>query len=364
MTAGEARKKLISSPRILFILPNLNGGGAERVAITYLRQLDLDRYDVTLAVFDKTQDLLHFVPEGVVLIDLCSVKTIKSFLPLLKLIRRLKPDVVFTTHSRVAALLLAIKPFTPNFRHLARMVNTPSLEKKHGEYGKMVGRLFAASFKRADVVIAQTEGMKEDAIDMFGIAAHKIAVLHNPMDADHIDEYLNLAESPFPDGQINVVASGRLDRQKGFDILLKALPKIILDCPDFHLYILGNYHGALQEIEALIDKLKISQYVDLVGFQENPYSYYANCDLFVLSSRWEGFPNALIENYYLNTPIVSTKCVPIIEQLINEGENGYLCEVEDSECLAKKILQGIQLKRENIRNNSYTGSRLEELFDV
>jgi glycosyltransferase involved in cell wall biosynthesis len=355
MSSGKRKK-------ILFILPNLNGGGAERVAITYLRQLDIAKYDVTLAVFDKTHELFGFVPKGVKLVDLHTIKTIKSFLSLIKLIRRMKPEVVYTSHSRVATLLMLVKPFTLKFWHLARMQSTPSLEKKYGEYGAITSWLYAAGFKSADIVAAETDEMRLDAIETFGIPAPRITVMHNPVDRSYIDECANSNGSPFPDEQVVAVASGRISKEKGFDILLRALPEIIKHRPDFHLYILGGGGVDLPEIVALIDNLDIGNFVKLVGFQDNPYRYYANCDLFILSSRREGFPNALIENYYFNTPIVATRCVPIIQQMINEGENGYLCDVNDSECLAEKTLSCILLKRENIRNQ-YTGSQLEELFD-
>ena len=96
---------------------------------------------------------------------------------------------------------------------------------------------------------------------------------------------------------------------------------MILKHPNFKLYILGDDRGALDEIENLITELDLKNHVVLAGFIGNPYLYYANCDLFILSSHREGFPNVLLENYYLNTPIVATRCVPIVQQLIENAIN-------------------------------------------
>ncbi len=113
----------------------------------------------------------------------------------------------------------------------------------------------------------------------------------------------------------------------------------------------------------LIGRLGLHDYVALKGFIENPYIYYADCDLFILSSRREGFPNVLLENYYLNTPIVATMCVPIVEKLIVNGSNGYTCATDNEFDLSEKILKCLALKRCEILNKPYKGSRLDVLFE-
>lgn len=349
--------------KIIFILPNLNSGGAERVTINYLRQLHFNRYNVALVVFKKTADLLELIPDQVKVVDIGTNSASKSFWPLLRLLRKIKPDIVYTTHSRVATLLMVIKPFTPTFRHIARMQSSPSLEKKYGEYGTFKRWLYATGFKSANVVIAQTKEMADDGSKNFGINPEKINVLPNPLDKVYIDACVQGGASPFPNGEISAVAAGRIRKERGFDILLSSLPKVIEKYSNFRLYILGDDRGALSEIKVLITKFKLQNHVKFMGFQKNPYVYYANCDLFILSSIWEGFPNAMIENYYLNTPIVATRCVPVVEQLIKEDRNGYLCDVESVECLTEKILECIKLDRNVITNEEYKGSKLEVLFE-
>ena len=113
----------------------------------------------------------------------------------------------------------------------------------------------------------------------------------------------------------------------------------------------------------LTKDLGIENSVIFHDYISNPYSYYVNCDLFILSSYKEGFPNVMLENYYLNTPIVATKCVPIVEQLIINEQNGYVCEINDLNCLTQSILNCIKnISRNLISNKEYSGSNLEDLI--
>ncbi|WP_404363747.1 glycosyltransferase [Marinobacter sp.] len=349
--------------KIFFVLPNLNSGGAERVAVNYLRQLDPEKHIVTLAVFQKSNDLLPLIPAYVQLINLQTESTSRSFWPLLNLLWQIKPDVIFTTHSRVATLLMLIRPFAPKFRHLARMQSTPSLEKKHAAYGWLKRKLYSFGYRSADIVIAQTEAMKHDGVEQFGLNPSRVKELSNPIDTRFIDKSVDGMRSPFVGDKIFAVASGRLSFEKGFDVLISALPSVLVEYPNFALYILGNDVGEKEKLKKLVNKLGLEDYVEFLGFQSNPYCYYAFCDLFILSSRWEGFPNALLENYYLNTPIVSTECVPIVKELVKDGVNGYVCNVEDKACLSKKITECLNnIKRYQVKNRKYDGSMLEVLF--
>lgn len=348
--------------KIYFILPHLNAGGAERVAINYIRQFDLDEYEVTLVVFEKTADLAPLIPECIELVDLRTRSTSKSAVALINLLRQREPDIVFTTHSRIATLLTFIRPLVPKFRHFARMQNTPSLEKKHRAYSELRRKLYAYGFRGADFVISQTEAMRDDGIDVFGIEPSKIKVLPNPIDEFYINKSVKGLQSPFSVAEVSAVASGRLNYQKGFDVLIAAIPKVLNSYPNFVLYILGNDDGEGGSLNRLVDELKLESHVKFLGFQSNPYLHYAFCNLFILSSRWEGFPNAFLENYYLNTPIVSTKCVPIISEMICEGVNGYLCEPDNAIELSEQIVQGLKLSRSTISNSLKHADTLQDML--
>lgn len=348
--------------KIIFVLPMLNGGGAERVAVNYMRQLDLIKYEVYVIVFQESNEILDLLPKCE-LINLNTKSTKNSLFELIKAIKNITPDIVYTTHSRVATLLMLVKPFVKNFYHIARMQNTPTLEKKYNNYGVIHRILYSLGFKSADIVVAQTQEMKDDAIKVFRLDENKIKVMNNPLDKIYINESIFNCTNPFERNKISAVVSGRLKKEKAFDLVLKSMTTILKYHPNFMLHILGYNEGERDNLIQLAEDLNIENSVVFHDYISNPYSYYVNCDLFILSSYKEGFPNVMLENYYLNTPIIATKCVPIVEQLIINNQNGYVCEVGDLECLTQSILNCIKnINRTSISNKEYSGSNLEELI--
>lgn len=349
--------------KIVFILPTLNGGGAERVTINYIRQLEFMNYDITLIIFDKTDYLLSLIPDNVKLINLKTKNTKKSFFKLLTILKEIEPNIVFSTHSRIAFIISLIKYFTKSFIHIARMQSTPSLEKKYSKNRVFKGLAYKYGFKSANIVIAQTEDMKKDAIEIFKIKEKKIEVLYNPLDKNNINSCISSNENPFDKEKISVVASGRITKEKGYKLIISSMKKILQIYPHFELHILGYDEGEKESLIDLAKTLKVDNNIVYHDFVENPYVFYINCDLFILSSYREGFPNAMLENYYLNTPIVATNCIPIVNRLVKNNINGYVCEVGDTEGLTGSIINCIQkIKRKNIHNEEYNGSNINDLF--
>jgi glycosyltransferase involved in cell wall biosynthesis len=208
-------------------------------------------------------------------------------------------------------------------------------------------------YKKVDMIIAQTDEMAKELEQFYKIDKEKIKVIMNPVDTKHIDESVENAKNPFENGKINVVASGRMGIEKGFDVLIESFAKVVEKRSDFHLHILGrDIDGNLEKLQKRIAELAISENVTFHGFQKNPYPFYKFCDLFVLSSRREGLPNVVLECQYFGKPVVATKCIPVIERLINNGKNGFVVDVEDVAGLADAILNFRQLKGEKIFRDS------------
>lgn len=349
--------------KVTFILPNLNGGGAERVALNFLRLLDNKNYMVTLVLFDRTKDLEGLLPPNIDICNLGTIKTSGSFFKLVFYLKRDRPDYVFTTHSRVAFLLRMAKPLAPRFTHIARMQNNPQREKVESAYGLIRRLLYSIGFKGSDVVIAQTEEMKTEGHKVFGIPLEKIMVMANPIDKKNIEDSAACDCELFPEDEFSVVAAGRLNYQKGFDVLLNALPQLIEEKPNTKLHILGDDRGHLNDLSKIVNELSLHRYVVFHGFVDNPYPFYKQCDLFVLSSRYEGSPNALIENYYLNTPLVSTRCASVVSDLIEEGVNGCVAGISDVDSLGKALKKtACTISRREVFNEDYKIISLENAF--
>lgn len=351
---------MVSKPtRVAVILPSLGAGGVERVTLTYLRLLPKEHFSVDLIVLQASDALLDFVPEWVRIHYLGSRRTLTAMVALARKLRQLAPDVVYTGHARTATTLALIRPALPSFKHLARLQSTPTLERKYGAYSRARMWAYAYGYHRADRVAAETHEMKESAKSAFGLSSRDMIVMENPVDLSFIRANTKAGPSPFDGSHANILAAGRLGFEKGFDVLIESLPAIVESNQNAMLHIVGKDVGEYTTLKKLVDRLNLSERVRFWGHQENPYRFFAHCDAFVLSSRWEGSPNVLIENYCLNTPLVATRFSPSVDRLISEGKNGYTCSVEDAEGLAKAVIKALALSRGDIDNPAYIGSRLD-----
>lgn len=351
--------------KILFYLPDLNGGGAQRIALNLIKKLDRGHYSIALLLVNKQGELFYQLPDNVEIIDLGAGKTLLSIWELRKIIVSHKPDIVFSTlirtHIALDIALMGIKkrPFV-----IMRSPNSTKLLLSNGQLGLIMKIMLDRAYRHADRIIAQTPEMKHEIMQFHGIKDQKIIVFINPVDTELIDEKIRDGSNPFDPNDINVVAAGRITKQKGFDILIEAFQKVVSTNRSFKLWIIGeDVVNERRILEALIDRLGLTDHVFFLGFQQNPYLFFYYCDLYVLSSRWEGLPNTVLENLYLKKRVVATKCIPYMEQLIRNEENGLLVEVEDREGLAQAILTYDLIDLRSVFCYAMTGTTIDELFD-
>ena len=136
-----------------------------------------------------------------------------------------------------------------------------------------------------------------------------------------------------------IIAIGRLSEQKNFSLLLQSFAKV-LESTKARLIIFGE--GPLRsDLENLVKELNLQDAVLLPGVVANPYNYLNNADLFVLSSNYEGLPNALVEALACGCPVVSTDCQSGPREILDDGKYGILVEPSDVNGLARAILQSL-----------------------
>lgn len=334
--------------KIIFFLPLMTGGGAERVTINIIKELDKQYYDIHLVLGTrKIGNSLHLIPNDISQYTLNTEKTLHSILKLRQIIKEINPEIIYSSLNRShIAIYLALIGLKNRPKTIMRIPSSPKLVNKYIQYNFLFRSFLNRALRDATSIIAQTPEMKEEATEYYQLEKNKIKVLLNPVDTNLIDKSLENEKNPFNKEDINVVASGRLSREKGFDVLIKAFQKVHLQNKQFKLYIIGaDYDNQIENYRELIRELNLVDVVHLLGFQTNPYRYYKYSNLFVLSSRWEGLPNAVLENIYLKKPIVATRCIPFMEELIKDGENGFLVDVENIEQLADSILKYKELNR-------------------
>ncbi|MFQ5912340.1 MAG: glycosyltransferase [Nitrospinota bacterium] len=331
--------------RTLVIAASLGGGGAERVITTLLRNLDRRRFDLHLALVDASGPYLSRIPPDVTVHDLRARRVRYALLPILRLVRRLQPSVALSTLGYLNLAVIAARPLWPAGTRLwVREANIPSASLPEAPRSRLLQWLYPRLYPRADGIVCASEGIRDDLVDGFRIPPAKTKVIVNPVDTEAIRHQTGQDESPLPGAGPHLVAAGRLTRQKGFDLLLRAVSPLIHQRRQIHLTILGA-GPEKTALGRLAESLKISDSVSMPGFVDNPYSYFRAADLFILSSRWEGLPNVVLEALACGTPVVGFDCSGGgVREIARETEEVVLVPPNDVPTLTVAIRENLERK--------------------
>ena len=314
------------------------------MTITLAKMLPSDEFEVKFVIVHRSLGtIVKFIPPEYEVIHI-PVHNIwcAATLRIIKVIRREKPDAVFSSLLYLNyRLIVAAK--TCGVKVIVR--NNIDLSRTSSSWSK---RMVIFTYRWADKVIAQQEEMHDEIMEFTGLSAQKVITLHNPIDTDSMDVKCQVP-SPYinEDKQLKYVWVARFSHEKGHDLLIKALHLVRKKNSNAHLYLVGKYEQAgafFQELTRLIDSLDLKDYVHLVGFDSNPYRWVKNGDVYVMPSRLEGLPNSLIDAMYLGKPVVAARCIPVIDRIVEDGYNGYIVPSEDVEAMAEAMLKALELK--------------------
>lgn len=258
------------------------------------------------------------------------------------LIRRESPDIVFSSLPLSSKIILQLKAYgIIHNKIVIRHFNMPS---KHSKRSLKTLKKTLNYFKHANAIISQTDEMKDEMIKYFNLPAEQITIIHNPIDKSLIFDKIN-DQSSIDHHYTNYLGVGRIARQKDFKTMIKAFGIVCQQEPNSRLYIVGGYeqNQIKKDLDELITKLDLSEKVFFEGLQSNPFKYMNDCNVFLLSSIFEGLPNAMLEAMYIGKPVVATESIPFIGQVIKDGINGYTVPVGDYEQFAKRMLDATKL---------------------
>jgi len=330
--------------KIVFFLPDIEGGGAERVTLNIIEMLDREIFDIYLVLGNQNGDLGDSLPSQITIIDLNVRRTLLAFFPLYKVCREIQPSMIFSSLNRANIFAILIGRLMTGVKVIIREPGMPSRQIGHLSKNLMI--LTKILYPFADRIIAQTQEMKQEICLCYAIKCDKIDVVPNPLNIKLIDSLVEQTHNHLNVKNVNIVGIGSLVPVKGFDILIKSFQKVLLIFPNAHLYILGkgSYETALKQLAI---SLGISDKVSFMGFQKNPYIYLKYADLFVLSSRKEGLPNVVLESLYLQTNVVVTDCVPYITNLVIDNNLGEVACIEDEKDLSEKIIKALNSNNYN-----------------
>lgn len=321
---------------IIFFLPTLHGGGAERITINLIKGMLKRDIPLELVVASAEGSYLHQIPKSVSVVNLAVGRVIKAILPLSHYLQQNRPSALVShmSHANVVAVL-AKKLTRTKTRLILVEHNTLSVNKSNLIRARFIPPLMKWLYPSVDAIVGVSKGVAEDLEFQLGLAEQKVNVIYNPV----VDEQLIAkAKTPldhpwFEKGHLPVfLAVGRLTTQKDFSTLIKAFA-LLRKHRLARLIILGE--GELRtELEAMVNMLGIAEDISLPGFVENPYAYMYNANAFILSSRWEGLPTVLIEAMACGCPVVATDCPSGPKEILDAGKYGALVPVGDEIALS------------------------------
>lgn len=334
--------------RILFLIPTLGGGGAERVLVNLVNGMDKSKYDITVQTLFKAGVNSVFLNEDVRFIE----GRIKQFPGNILLMKLFKPTTLFNffikekydvlvsyLEGASARILFGCKDKSVGKLSWIHVVHKNEADTFYSFRSKEEATKCYESFDR---MIYVSRDVMSDFTSYYP-SLKKNIVIYNTNNDDMIKR---MAAEPIDDislsDEINIVSVGRLIPMKGFDRLIEAHHRLKQEGLKNHVYILGT--GDLkEELEFQICKNGDSDTVHLLGFRSNPYSIVSRCDVYACSSHREGFSTAVTEALILGVPVVTTRVSGAIEQMGKNNEYGIVTEstVEGLYDGLKQMLQNV-----------------------
>jgi GalNAc-alpha-(1->4)-GalNAc-alpha-(1->3)-diNAcBac-PP-undecaprenol alpha-1,4-N-acetyl-D-galactosaminyltransferase len=317
---------------IAFVIPGLGPGGAERVATLLCDFWAGEDHAVTLITFESDDTTPFYTLDERVAVRRLAASAGKGnprvfnnfnrISRLRALLQALRPDAVvaFTTDANVITLLAARGLKLPVIISERNQPDRPGLALVH-----RLARRFTYPF--ADTVVVQTDAIAAWMRKRFRVSAH---IIPNPVRVADSRSSRPDADRPL------LVAAGRLTAQKGFDILIEAFARVAPKHPEWQLVIYGEGPDR-SELEQLRDTLSLQGKASLPGLTKNIQAAFAEASLFALPSRFEGYPNALLEALAAGLPVIATSAPGGASEILADGEYGMLVAPGDAVALASAL---------------------------
>jgi glycosyltransferase involved in cell wall biosynthesis len=330
---------------VCFVLPSLAGGGAERVAVLLLNALDASRWDRAMYLFDREGPYLRDVSSDIALASGEAGGRIGRWLHLRRYFRETRPDVVVTFLSYVS-VLTALRSANVGARIVFNQGTPISAFLSDTDYAwgrgwrrALFDKVTRAGYAAADMITATSKGVAADLTTAFGVAVEKVRVVPNPVQIDILSA---AAREPVPAEHERrwhrpvLVAAGRLAEVKNYRLMIEAVKRLRERIPAT-LFILGQGDQE-PALRSLIAAAGLQEAVILCGFQSNPWKYIARADGFVLTSRYEGFGNVLIEAMACGVPVVATASEGTVD-IVRHGLVGLLVEEHSPAAVAAALYE-------------------------
>ncbi|RLG27304.1 hypothetical protein DRO03_12210, partial [Methanosarcinales archaeon] len=328
--------------QLIFLIPSLAGGGAERVASTLLPYL-ARRFDLTLALLEDRRS--YPVPTEVPVVAFSKslnshtahvIRIPYHILALARLIRKHKASVVLSFLEQANIINILASNIAGHRAVISQRINPRQQYESKGLLGKVISQTSGQLYPKAARIIAVSNGIKEIIVSDYKLDARLIAVIPNPVDIASVAE-LSKKEPSMALPNDYLLHVGRLNvKAKAHDILLNAFKKLYSFHPDLKLVLVGDGPDK-EQIKAMIKNLDLADSVILAGWQDNVYPFMARAKALVLCSRYEGWPNVLVEAMACGCPVIATDCQTGPREILGDNKYGILVPVDAPEALAHSV---------------------------
>jgi len=348
----------LKNKRIAIVLPDLGGGGAEKVALAVANGLSKEN-DVRLILFKREGIFLEYLSKDVELVVLNKDhKNIKQIFSLIRLLRKNLKDrdlfiagfQLFTEfYSLIATFNMKIKKISVSqidIRQIISIKGYPMMPFK------IIGSILYRFF---DICICSSKGVKRSLRKVFNVKKKKLRVIYNPVfDVENNNSGIDIDyERPI------FITLARLNYQKRLDIMIKAFAKYLKKNKNGTLLILGE--GDLEEeLKKLSLDLNVLKNLKFLGFKKNVSVYLNRADVFLLTSDFEGFGNVIVEAMANALPVISTDCPSGPSEILKKGKYGKLTPVGDVDSFSDAMEDLIRDEKELKKYSELSLERAKE----
>ncbi len=322
--------------KILFAISSLSCGGAEKVLTAIANHFSVNGHEISIVTLDCGLDQPFFRLEpSINLISMGLQNKSKNIANAIKwngqrvkalhrLLVKESPDVVVSFLNRTSVLTILASQGT-GIPVIASERNYPAYTTSNFFWYVLT----IIAYLKCKYLVLQTEAFLKD---YWFLPPKKMKVIPNPVFPPHV------VEAPDLDPIIGpaITAIGKLEQQKGFDRLIEAFTHVHVNHPDWKLYLFGKGSQA-QALADLVARFGLENDVIFMGQTKTPAYYLRHSVIFVLSSRYEGFPNVLVEAMAVGTAVIATDCSGAIADIIDDGKNGLIIDNDSIHALAKAM---------------------------
>lgn len=320
--------------KVLFLIPNLAGGGAERVLVNLVNNMDSNQFDITVQTLFDVGNNKQYLNSNIKYKYIFknsfrgNIHFLKSFTPkyLARKFIKEEYDIAISylegPTTRIVSGIQNSATKKVNWVHVE--LTKRQLTKSYRNFKEFVN-----CYKEYDSTVFVSTTAKDAFERATGVNNNHI-VKYNTVEAEQIKDQSNekIQDVQYDVGKQNLITVGRLTGQKGYDRLLPIFNDLVSENKELHLYILGE--GTLEKnINNYIKDNNLEKNVTMLGYRDNPYKYVKQADLFVCSSYAEGFSTAVTESLLVGTPVITTRVSGMEEMLGSNNEYGLIVDNEE-----------------------------------